>query len=173
MEGVNGKVVLVAEFDQPTVAREAMVALESQGIDAEQIKLVEGGASVPSPEQTRSAELAATGDVAKRYGGWGLIGAVIGAAVLAGLVILITGEVNIATVAGGILAGGISGFVLAGYWGGASKLPVNEEAFDTYAMGPDGSEPVSVEVALDNATVADETAEFLRAHHAQKVERRS
>jgi hypothetical protein len=161
---------VVGLFDQPAEARSAMLALERKGIDALDIRLVESP-QVPTREGARSADLAVTGAVGRRYLIGGLVGAGI-AVVISGLVVgVVTTEGGAALMAAFIAA--IPGFLLGGFYGGALRLPVNEEALDTYAIDPASSDPVGVEVDLRDTSTVEAAVETLQAMHAVRIEHHS
>lgn len=148
-----------------------MVALEGRGIDADHIHVVGAPPAVATQDATRGAELAATGDVARRSAVGGAIGAALGAAVLA-VIVAFAGPDPVGPAVGfALLTGGIGGFLLGGFWGGASKLAVNEETFDTYLADPRATAPIRVEVRLGHPGAVDAVAELLRSHDARNVER--
>jgi hypothetical protein len=162
-------VVVIGDFDSPTRARRAMVALEAQHVDADDIHLAEPP-EAPVPDAQRTAE----GRMAGAVVGRSLVGAIVGgivAALIFGGVAWIAGlrPMGLVIVIG--LVGGILGFNLGGFWGGASRLPVNEEAFDTYALDPDRAEPVHVEVRARDAATAVMVESVLEAHDATSIRR--
>lgn len=163
----DGPRLVTAEFDSPKRAREAMVALEWQGIDADDIRLV-APSEVPLPDAQRATEGRVVGGVAKRTLAWGAIGAVVGAALGAGLA-LITGFDSALALVIAVLAGAILGAQIAGFWGGASRLPVNEDALDTHTLDPQGSDPVRVEIRARDGGVAAAATAVLRDHDARRV----
>ncbi len=162
--------ILRADFDEPAAARQAMIALEGQGIDADDIRLVDEPSAVPTQGATRGAELAATGDVARNYAGGATIGAVVGAGLLALVALLVGPDPVGPALAIAVVGGAVGGFFLGGYWGAAAKLPVNEEAFDTYLSDPQDSAAVRVEVRIGRPGTLDATAAVLRSHNARRVE---
>jgi hypothetical protein len=159
---------VVGLFDQPSEAREAMLALERKGIDALDIRLVDS-LTVPTREGARATDLNATGAAGKRYITGALVGG-LGAAVVAALVVGIVTRDGGAALLGAFIAA-IPGFFVGGFWGGASQLPVNEQTLDTYAVDPGDAAPVGVEVDLRDDSTAETAVEILRALHAHKIER--
>lgn len=164
--------VVVAEFRDPAVARQAMLDLEGIGVDAQAINLVDRAASVPAQNIERSGELDAAGDTAKRYVGGGLVGAVVLAVVGAGAGLLSGVDPTSLALIGGAMCGAIVGFVLGGYWGGARKLPVNADALDTYTIDRAGAEPIQLQVQAHSEDQARKTVEVLRNAHADTVDLR-
>jgi hypothetical protein len=165
----DGPTLVTAEFDSPERAREAMVALEWQGIDADDIKLV-APPDVPVPDAQRAAEGRIVRDIARRTIVWGASGAVVGAGI--GIAIALIAGLDQPGVAllVAALGGGILGGMIAGFWGGASRLPVNEEALDTYTIDPRAADSVRVEIrARDGGAVAAANA-VLRDHDARRVD---
>jgi hypothetical protein len=146
-----------------------MIALEAEHVDADDIHLAERP-EVPLPDAQRTAEGRIAGDVVSRSLVGALAGGVIAVLVFAG-VAWIAGlrPVGLVVVIG--LAGGILGFSLGGFWGGASRLPVNEEAFDTYAIDPHQAEPVHVEVRARDPETAALVESVLAAHDATSIRR--
>ena len=163
-----GRFTVTGEFDDPAEAREAMVALEVLGLDADAIRLIGTPATVPVEDVDRTGELEAGGFVVRQYAAGGLIGAVVGAAVL--IVVLAIVGVGGGGLLGGALAGAIGGFVVGGYWAAARKLPVNVDALDTFTVDQSSSAPVQVEVSAPDAALAERSAEALRAARARRVE---
>ncbi|CAN5863974.1 hypothetical protein BH24ACT3_BH24ACT3_19780 [soil metagenome] len=160
---------LIATFPDGEAAREAMVALEQQGIEAGDVTLLSGPSAAVTGGAARAEDMAVTGEVAKRYGVGGAIGAVIGALIVVGVVNLAGIEPRAAVSVGGALAGAIGGFFLGGYWGAAKGLPVNDDVFDTYL--PEGSDHVGVVVAVGDDAKAARAAEVLSDTGALKVDR--
>jgi hypothetical protein len=164
-----GPVVVIGEFESPSEARRAMVALEAQHIDADDIRLAEPP-QVSVPDAQRTAEGRIAGEVASRSLVGALVGGAIATLVVAG-VAWIAGARPIGLVVVIGLVGGILGFNLGGFWGGASRLPVNEEAYDTYAIDPRCAEPVHVEVRARDVEVAAMVESVLEAHDSTSIRR--
>ena len=154
---------VVASFDRPAEAREAMLELEAHGFDADDIRLAQPAeATVPTPAAERDSDAAMFKSVGRRAAVWGPVGALVGAAlVIAGLAIF--GALNTTSVIVALLVGGIFGFYLGAIWGGSYKLPVNEDAIDTLAVDPRDSEPVTVEVRVHDDGQAEEATRLHRA----------
>ncbi len=144
-----------------------MVALEGSGIDADDNHLVEP-VDVPVPDAQRTAEGRMAGAVLRRSITGAIIGLVVGAVLFAGLAYAF-GLDALAVVLG--IAGAILGFSLGGFWGGAIRLPVNEEAFDTYTLDPNRSAPVRVEVRARDPEQAALAATVLRDHAGSRIRR--
>jgi hypothetical protein len=162
-------VVVIAEFDSPSGAWRAMVALEGQRLDGDDIRLAEPP-EVPVPDAQRTAEGRMTGAVVRRSLVGAFAGAVVAALVFAG-VAAVAGLEPLALVIVLGLVGAIFGFNLGGFWGGASRLPVNEEAFDTYTLDPHQTEPIHVEVRARDADTAAWAESVLEAHDARSIRR--
>lgn len=163
-----GRFVVTGEFDEPAEARQAMVALEQLGLDADAIRLVGVPATVPVEDVDRTGELDAGGSVVRRYATGGVIGAVVGAAIM--IVVLAIAGADGGGLLGGAIAGAIGGFLVGGFWAGARKLPVNVDALDTFTVDRSASTPVTVEVSAPDAALAERSAEALRAARARRVE---
>jgi hypothetical protein len=171
--GVPDPIVLVASFDGPDAAREAMIALEANGFDADDIRLAgpdSASAVTPMPETERASDAAVFKSVGRRVVTWGAVGAVVGAAIAVGIVAIL-GSLSGASAVVAILVGGIFGSLLAGMWGAAYKLPVNEDAYDTLAIDPRADEPVRVEVRARGDEQADKATSVLRDRHASRIDR--
>jgi hypothetical protein len=166
--------MVVGSFAGPDDAREAMLALEAHGFDADDIRLSESssptGDTVPTPATTRESDAAVFKSVGRRAIVWGPIGAAVGIGlVLAGLAIF--GALGTTSVIVGVLVGGIFGFYLGAIWAGAYKLPVNQDAIDTLAVDPREDEPVRVEVRARDAEMAEQAAAVLKERNARRVDR--
>ncbi|HEY2813129.1 MAG TPA: hypothetical protein VGJ03_06685 [Acidimicrobiales bacterium] len=164
---------VMARFDEPDVAREAMVDLEERGIESAAIHLVEQPATIPTREGGLHADLSASRRIAGNFARDGVVGAVIGAFVFVGAFVLIGVEPFGVAVLVGVIAGGIAGALMGGFFGAAWRLPVNEDALDTYALDPSDPQGVAVEVRVEDPDVAAEAIAVLRAHHPRMLERRA
>jgi hypothetical protein len=172
---VPDSIMVVGSFAGPDDAREAMLALEAHGFDADDIRLADSSSptdeGVPTPATTRESDAAVFKSVGRRAAVWGPIGALVGIGlVVAGLAVF--DAINTTSVIVAILVGGIFGFYLGTIWAGAYKLPVNEDAIDTLAVDPREDEPVRVEVRARDPEMADEVTTVLRSRRAIDVERR-
>ncbi len=169
-DAMPGSSRLVASFAATTSARGAMLDLESLGIDAAAINLLDRQPATEG-DIDRSGELEAGQHVARNYAvGAVLLGLAVAAVVVA--VILIAGvRPRVPAAVGGGIAGFIAGFVLGGFWNAARKLPVNVDALDTFSMDSDEHNPVKVEVRLDDGALADRAEAVCRDHDALEVER--
>jgi hypothetical protein len=167
---INGPFTIRGGFERPERAREAMVSLEGRGLDADQIGLQEQPASIPTREATRSADMTVVREIAGRYLRGGVLGAAVGGVLLAMIVWLIGVDGMAAVIAAGV-AGAIGGFLLGGFWGGARRLPVNEQAFDTLTIDPNRPELVVVRVRAETPRDAELAENVLRAHGALMVDR--
>ncbi|MCU1455819.1 MAG: hypothetical protein JWN46_3965 [Acidimicrobiales bacterium] len=166
-----GPLHLIASFDDPVTARESMVDLEAAGIDAAAVRLVDRPPARRVPTAEGSGDRVAAGDVAKRSMVGVVLGAIVGAALLM-LVVSVAGlrPLSVALPAGA-LAGGLFGGALGGFWAGASRLPVNTDALDTYTLGSAPGHPVTVEVHLADPDLVDRAEQVFQRHHARAVDR--
>src|SRR5262245_47957730 len=71
---------VVARFDDPAPAREAMVDLEGRGFDAAAIHLFQRPPSIPTAEGGLHADVAVSRRFVESYARNGVLGALIGAA---------------------------------------------------------------------------------------------
>jgi hypothetical protein len=171
---VPDPILVVGSFAGPDDAREAMLALEARGFDADDVRLAESsspsGDAVPTPATTRESDAAVFKSVGRRAAVWGPIGAVVGIGlVLVGLAVF--GALSTTSVIVAVIVGGIFGFALGAIWAGAYKLPVNEDAIDTLAVDPRDDEPVRVEVRARDTAMADEAATVLQDQRATQIQR--
>ncbi len=164
---------VVAEFDGPGEAREAMVDLEGRGIDADDIHLVDRPATMMTKEGARGEDLAASRRFIDAYVRNGIVGAVVLAAVFIGVLALMHVEpFGTAALVGG-LAGAMGGFAVIGFIGASRRMPVNVEALDTYGIDPRDVDGVAVEVRVPDAEIANTAVAVLRSHHPRAIERRA
>jgi hypothetical protein len=164
---------VVARFDHPAPAREAMVDLEGKGFDADAINLLGQATAVPTLEGGLSADLAVSRRFVDSFARNGVLGALIGAALFIGVLLLMQVQpVGTAVVLGG-LAGAIAGFLMGGFIGAARHIPVNEDALETYEIDPTDPEGVAVEVRVEDPAKAAEAVAVLRRHHPRQLERRA
>src|SRR3954470_24514305 len=163
---------VVARFVQQDDARGAMVDLELKGIEADAIHLVSSQSTIPTNREVLDAD-AAVGEQLARYSTRGaLLCAVIGAALVTLVLIAVGVRPMGTTILAGLIAGAVGGAFIGGFWGAAKKLPVNEEAFDTYVVDlRDDSGGVLVEVTVDDARIAADAVAVMRRHHAQQIDR--
>lgn len=163
---------VVARFDEPDDAREAMIDLEVKGIDADAIRLVAPSAPVPAAgDAARGVDLDVAGGLARRAAKGALLGALIGAALLVAVLTIARVEPLGTALLSGVVAGAIGGSLIGGYWSVSMRLPVNAEAFDTYAIDPQNTGGVAIAVRVDDARVAADAVAVLRAHHASEIDR--
>lgn len=180
----SGALRLTASFPEPDSARQAMVGLESLGVDAEAIRLLErpparvdrstaAGAHAEADAQAsaeRSGEQQAGADVAGNYVKGAVISAIV-LGVIAALIVLALGlKPRPLAVGLAALGGAIAGFVLGGFLNAARKLPVNVDALDTYTINQASDEPVKVEIKLGQ-DLADDAEAICRKHGAIAVHR--
>jgi hypothetical protein len=164
--------MVVARFDNPGPAREAMVDLEGRGIDADAIHLLEPPA-IPTREGGLHADLTMSRRIIDSYARSAVIGALIGAAVFIGFLLILRVQPVGMAVAIGAIGGALAGFLVGGYLGAARHIAVNEEAYDTYAIDPSDPEGVAIEVRVPDAGSAARAIEVLRKHHPRQLERRA
>ena len=165
---------LIASFDGPDAAREAMVAAERAGLDSDHIHLQSQPAPTSSMSIERDGELTALDDGASRSVVGGVVGGVALAAI-AVVVVLILGPdpLGVALVLAAI-GGGIAGFLLGGFWSGAAGLPTNPEALDTYTIDPADARPVVVAFTVGGGRVdAAQIEQLCHRHGATDVARRA
>ncbi len=79
LDETSGPLRFVASFDAPESAREAMIALEGLGIDAQAVRLLDQDAKVPVGGIERSGELAAAQNVAGNYAKGAIVSALVAA----------------------------------------------------------------------------------------------
>jgi len=163
---------VVARFDDPAPAREAMVELEGKGIGADEINMLDHPAAVPTKEGGLHADLAVSRRFIDSYARNGILGALLGAALFIAVLMLMRVEPLGTVVALGGLGGAIVGFVMGGFIGAARHIPVNPDALDTYTMDPTDPAGVSIEVRVEDPSVAAEAVAVLRRHHPRQLERR-
>jgi hypothetical protein len=171
LDETSGPLRLVASFDAPESAREAMVALEGLGIDAQAVRLLDQGEAVPVGGLAESGELDAAQDVAGNYARGAVVSAAVAAVIAVAIVLLLGVHPRPLAVALAAIGGAIGGFFLGGYLNAARRLPVNVDALDTFTIDEHESKPVRVEVRLSNPGLFDRSASVCRDHQAVKVER--
>jgi hypothetical protein len=71
----------------------------------------------------------------------------------------------------GSIAGASGGALIGSYWGMVTRLPVNEEAFDTSVVGDDKAPGIELQVRLDDPHKESDAVGVLRQHHAQQINR--
>ena len=163
---------IVASFDRPDQARDAVVALEQRGVDASDIVVDEGNLAVPVGAGTREVDLETADQPLRRYGTGGTIGAVVLAAV-AVVAVLVAGLDPLPLAVGiAALCGAIVGFVMGGLFTVNASQPVTSEAYDTFASEAAGSPgPVRVEVHVTHGPDPDAVEAALRSMHPRSVHR--
>lgn len=162
---------VVARFDKPAQAREAMIDLEMKGIDADAIHLVPPQSPIVPNDEVLSKDIEISGAVMRRSAIGGLLGALVGAIVMIAVLSIARLEPLGTTLLVGVLSGAAGGGLIGAYWGAAVRLPVNEEVFDTYVVDPSEPQGVMVEVQVDDARRANDAVAVLRRHHARQIER--
>ena len=169
---------MIAVYPTVEAAREAVTRLERKGIEAGNIELLGAGAEGAAEPQTnleqRQADMAVTGEVAKRSGVGLAIGAVIGAVVVA-LAALVaeavfdlpgpTGGLLLIAALGGALFGGYAGV----FYGGASGLPVSDAWSETFEAVKQGQTAVAVH--SQRADQVDDAIEALRDSGTSRLTR--
>jgi hypothetical protein len=164
---------VMARFDHPRPAREAMVELEGRGIDADAINLLGQARSVPTREGGLYADLTVSRRFFDSYVRNGLLGALVGAALfIAALMLMQVEPLGLAVLSGGV-TGAIAGFLMGGFIGAARHMPVNEDAFETYELDPSDPEGFAVEVRVADPDVAAKAVAVLRSHNPRLLERRA
>jgi len=71
----------------------------------------------------------------------------------------------------GAIAGASGGALIGAYWGMVTRLPANEEAFDTTVVGDDKATGIELQVRLDDPNKEADAVGILRRHHAQQINR--
>ncbi|MDQ6698076.1 MAG: hypothetical protein M3Z46_11540 [Actinomycetota bacterium] len=171
LDETSGPLRFVASFDAPGSAREAMIALEGLGIDAEAVRLLDQDATVPVAGLAESGELAAAQDVAGNYAKGAVVSAVVVACIAVAIVLVIGVRPRPLAVTLAAIGGAIGGFFLGGYLNAARRLPVNVDALDTFTIDEQETKPVRIEVRLSDPGLFDRSASVCRDHQAIKVER--
>jgi hypothetical protein len=143
---------VTATFADPDAARQAALELERHGVEANNIK-VETDTARPSNRNVGAADVEMTKQIGTRYAVGGIIGALVGAAVAVGVVLIVQPEQLALALVIAALGGAAPGFWLGGFWGGGSKLPVDTESYDTYRPDATGATLV---VAVADLNAADE-----------------
>jgi hypothetical protein len=160
---------VTARFDSAEQAREAIIALEQAGVEADHVHLSDGRLTDPVRATTWAQDREVFRKGAGRYILTGLLGAVAGAAVVIGVTMLLVGTGLVAALAAGI-GGALFGFWAAAYYGVATKLPVNEEAFDTIGPGEEHT-PAALTIDITEPGLVDVVDEVVRDHGAREVQR--
>jgi hypothetical protein len=160
---------VTARFDSAERAREAIIALEQAGVEADHVHLDDGRLTTPERSSTWAQDREVFRKGAGRYVLTGLAGAVAGAAVVIAATMLLVGTDLVVGLAAGI-GGALFGFWAAAYYGVATKLPVNEEAFDTFGPGEEHT-PASLTVDITEPGTVDVVDEVVRDHGASDVQR--
>jgi hypothetical protein len=144
---------VLAVYPSVERAREAITNLERNGVEGGNIELLGAGAEGAAVPQTneaqRSADMAVTGQVGKRSLTGVLIGALVGAAILAlvgwaAYELLDVGDELREVVIGAAVAGAIFGAFGGLFYGGATGLPVSDAWGETFEAVRQGSTGVAV-----------------------------
>lgn len=160
----------MALFDGPLEAQEAAAKVEASGVDGAAIHLV-NEPNVPAPRAMRAADM----QVETRVASGVVKGAVAGVAVfvLVGVIFLaILGTPIGWALLFGLVGGVPIGVQIGGFWGGASKIPMNEAAYDTAFVDPRAAEPVALEIKLLPVVDEDRVLATLNELHPTHIERR-
>ena len=161
---------VVARFDQPEEARQAMVDLEMKGIDADAIHIAHPTEQRASTTRVNEADAVAMRRINERVVIGGALGALIGAVlVIAALLVIRVDSLGTAVVAGGI-AGAAGGALIGAFWGSIARLPANEEALEP-AVTVDVEREIVLEIRLDDAAQEADAVSVLQRHHPQRIER--
>lgn len=136
---------VTGRFATPAAARAAMSRLEAAGFDGDAVTLAGLDQAVSTKQAANDADLEATGDVAKGAAAGIGIGAA-GAAIVGGVAgTVVAGPAG--TIAG-IGIGAAAGAGIGGFYGGADKLSVNEDAWVTYELEATEEHPIEVVVRV-------------------------
>ena len=160
---------LLAVYPDVERAREAITHLERSGVEGGDIELLGAaaeGAAVPhTNEAQRTADMAVSGQVAKRSLTGIPIGAVVGAVVLALVgwlahAVFDVGDSAGEVVIGAVVAGAFFGAFGGLFYGGATGLPVSDAWGDTFESVAEGSTGIAVHT--DDSAEADKAIKALR-----------
>lgn len=171
LDETSGPLRMVASFDHPESAREAMIGLEGLGLDAEAVRLLDQDPQVQVGGLDRSGEMDAAQSVAGNYLKGALVTAVVVGGIAAVVVLILGVKPRPLALALSLLGGGLAGFFLGGYLNAARKLPVNVDALDTFTVDSAQSAPVRVEVRLTDPSLFDRAASVCRDNDAIGIER--
>ena len=166
---------MIAVYPTVDAAREAVTRLERKGIEAGNIELLGAGAEGAAEPQTnveqRQADMAMTGRIGRRSAIGIVLGAVIGAAVVAGAALIADAVFDLgppAAVAGmGALGGALFGGFGGLFYGGASGLPVSDAWSETFEAVKQGQTAVAVH--SQQADQVDDAVEALRDSGATRL----
>jgi hypothetical protein len=165
MAGDFGSVV--AAFPDPDSAKTAMAALERAGVAHRDVSLLSDGTLRRHGAVARGDERM-MGWVGRRWVRGALVGAVIGALVFVGGLVLLRGgalyPIWIGAAAGGAAAGAFVGGFL---WVGAS-MPRNPRAWDTYSLAH--QDEACVAVRLHEARAESQVSSVLQSTGATSIQ---
>ncbi len=162
---------VVATFDTPEQARDALEGLSRAGFDADKISLVgHNAAEVASDPDTRLRDLEATGEVAKKAATAGAVGSVLGALAGAAAVIIPgVGPVIGTGIFAALAAGGIAGGTVGGMVGGIASMELSESWELTFQEAlRSGKALVAVHTESDDE--AREAEEVLEKEQPETIE---
>lgn len=159
---------VLARFDRAADARDALSELELRGIDAAEIHLV------ARDEAASARPRAVDALVPDRTTGRAILGGLVGALIGAALVIAFVTIVRLDPVGQALLVGGVSGAIGGGFVGGYRGMTapaVEEAAFDTVVVEERDAGPILVEVRSPDPKVEAAAVSVLRRHHPQQIDR--
>lgn len=161
---------LLVTFEGPQAARDAMLSLERHGFDADEYELMVDTGAPATGRRAQAEDMRIAGDAVKHFSGAGIIGAVIGAAILVGVMHLIGfGSLQWEADIGAAIGGAVVGFFLAGLWNVFSSTAANNAVWDTYLPDVHGSPTLVVHVTDDDRE--DRARQIIEELHPVKVER--
>ncbi len=162
---------VVATFDAPEKARDALESLSRSGFDADKVSLVgQEAAEVASDPDTRLRDLEVTGEVAKKAATGGIVGGVLGA--LAGAAAFVIPGVGPAIGTGifaALAAGGIAGASVGGMVGGIASMDLSESWELTFQEALRGGK-VLVAAHAESDDEAREAVEVFEKEQPEKIE---
>ena len=169
MSGLTANNVM-ATFGQMEQAREAVLALNRAGVEAEKVSMIgKDVEEVASDPDTRLRDLEVTGEVAKKAALGGAAGSVLGGlAGAAAFVIPGVGPVIGSGIWAAVAAAGVAGGAVGGMVGGVASIDLNDEWELTFQDALKGGK-VLVAVHADDEEQAAEARRTLEEHGPEKV----
>ena len=162
---------VLASYDSPEEARDALEALGRAGIDADKTSLAGREALVvASDPDTRLRDLEVPAEIVKQAATGGMVGSVLGA--LAGAAAFVIPGIGPGIGTGifaAMFAGGIGGGAVGGMVGGIGSMSLGESWELTFADRLQGGK-VLVAVHAESADEAREAARVLEKEGAEGVE---